>query len=173
MELMDVVCSRKSVRSYTGEKVSEKTLQKILKAGEASPVGGAQYDTLHFTVIEDASLLHEIDTTAAKVFGNPSIKPLYGAPTFILISSSGELGNVNYSNAAIAAHNMSLAAVEEGAGQCLIWGAIRAINQSPEILKKLNLPEGFTPCCGVIVGKTNESYSARQIPEDRIKTNRI
>ena len=176
MEAMELLCARKSVRTYTGEKVSEETLQTILKAGNAAPVGMKQYGSLHLTVIEDPVLLQAIDAAAGAMFGDPSRHPLYGAPTLILVSlkaSGAEAGNVDFSNAAIVAHNMSLAAVDAGVGQCLIWGAIRALNDSPELVARLNLPEGFAPSCAVIVGLTEDSYTPREIPTDRIATDRL
>lgn len=35
-------------------------------------------------------------------------------------------------------------------------------------MKKLNLPEGFIPCCGIILGRTDYEYIPRDIPADRI-----
>ena len=65
---------------------------------------------------------------------------------------------------------MALAAVELGLGACHIWGAVRAINADEALLKELSLPEGFAPCCGLIAGKTAETYAPREIPEGKIKT---
>ena len=176
METMELLCSRKSVRSYTGEKVSAEVLAAILKAGQASPVGMGRYDNMHLTLIESPALLQEIDAAAGAMFGDPSRHPLYGAPTLILISvkaAGTDIGNVEYSNAAIAAHNMSLAAVDAGVGQCLIWGAIRALNNSPDLVAKLGLPDGFVPACAVTVGETTEKYKVREIPSDRIAMNQL
>ena len=176
MDTKELLYSRKSVRSYTGEKVSEELLQTILMAGQASPVGMGQYGNLHFTVIESPALLQKIDAAAGAMFGDPSRHPLYGAPTLILISvkaAGGEIGNVSYSNAAIAAHNMSLAAVDAGAGQCLIWGAVRALNDSPALVAELGLPDGFVPACGVTIGQTQQEYALRDIPADRIGVTRL
>ena len=53
-------------------------------------------------------------------------------------------------------------------GTCYIWGAVAALFQAPEIMKKLNLPEGFIPCCGITLGKTDYEYVLRDIPADRI-----
>lgn len=47
MEFKKILNTRKSVRSYTGEKISEETLDAILEAGQASPVGMAYYDKVH------------------------------------------------------------------------------------------------------------------------------
>lgn len=174
METMNALLSRKSVRAYTGEKISEGKLKEILKAAKASPVGMGKYDTVHLTVIENPELLHAIDTSAAKMFGNPDMHPLYGAPTFVIVSAKPEGGvpnNVEFSNASIMAHNMALAAVDYGIGCCHIWGAVMALSASPDLVGRLELPDGYIPCCGVVLGETTEQYTMRDVPESRVDTN--
>ena len=176
METINALFSRKSIRNYTGEKISEDKLKEILKAAKAAPVGMGKYDTLHLTVIENPELLQAIDAAAAKMFGNPDIHPLYGAPTFVIVSAKPENetpNNTEFSNAAIMAHNMALAAVDFGIGCCHIWGALRAMIADPDLVKRLELPEGFRPCCGVILGGTMEQYTMRDIPDSRIGVNRL
>lgn len=103
--------------------------------------------------------------------------PLYNAPMLVLVSAklpdAEGMRNVSYSNAAIIVQNMALAATELGVGVCHIWGATMATLNAPEILKELNLPEGFTPCCAVTLGKTDYVYEQREIPMDRIAMNII
>lgn len=55
----------------------------------------------------------------------------------------------------------------------VFWGAVAALNTKPELLRELDLPEGYTPCCAVAPGKTDEVYSLREIPEDRIRVRTI
>lgn len=175
METFDTLYSRKSVRSYTGEPVSDEELKAILKAAEAAPVGMGQYDDMHLTLIKNPEILSEIDKAAAELFGNPSMHPLYGAPLLILVSGKIEQGreNVVFSNAAMIIHNMALAATDLKVGSCDIWGAVRALNQKPELVARLGLPEGFTPCSGIVVGKTDAEFSIRDIPAERIAVNTI
>ena len=78
MKTFDTICSRKSVRSYTGENITEEELTKILKAGDASPVGLGQYENMHITIIKDKELLKEIDETGARMFGKTDMHLLYG-----------------------------------------------------------------------------------------------
>lgn len=51
MNTMETICSRKSVRTYTGEQITEEQLNTILKAANAAPVGMGQYEGVHLTVI--------------------------------------------------------------------------------------------------------------------------
>jgi nitroreductase len=174
MDTINTILSRKSVRSYTGEKISENDLNTILKSAYASPVGLGKYDSIHLTVVENQELLQSIDIAATKLFGKPDMHPLYGAPTLVIVSSTisdVNLSNVAYSNAAIMVHNMALTAVELGIGSCYIWGAMAAINAESSLVKQLNLPDDFIPCCGIILGKSNVEYSLRNIPDNRVGTN--
>lgn len=177
MNTFETLYSRKSVRSYTGEQITQQELNAILKAANAAPVGLAQYENVHLTVITNAELLHQIDRAGAAKFGKSDIHPLYNAPMLILISarmpSVGRMENVTYSNAAIIAQNMALAATELGVGVCHIWGATAAIASSADLMSKLTLPDGFVPCCAITLGKTEYIYSQREIPENRIATNLI
>ncbi len=167
MNTFDVLFSRHSVRSYTGEKIGEDELQKILAAAYASPVGRARYDTLHLTVITDEDYISRWETACGE-----EEHPFYGAPTVILVSSEmagvPEQDNVRYSNAAIVVQNMAIAATALGVGSCHIWGAVRTLNTSPELLFELALPEGKVPCCALIVGKTDETYEMREIRNEKI-----
>ncbi len=172
MELTSVLNTRKSVRSYTGEAVSEETMNKILHAANASPVGRAKYETVRLTVIKSKEILAELERNTANVFKAENHSFLYGAPELIVVSTS-ETDNVGYSNAAIIAHDMSLAAVDEGVGVCHIWGCIIALQANEELIAKLGIPDGFTPACAVAIGKTNEVYAEREIPENRIAVNVI
>ncbi len=171
MELTEVLNKRRSIRSFTGEAVSEETMKKLLHAANSSPVGLAKYETLHLTVVKSRDMLDELEKNTSAVF-NAERSFLYNAPELIIVSTSAT-DNVGYSNAAIIAHNMALAAVDEGVGVCHIWGCIMALTKNNELVAKLGIPDGFTPACAVAVGKTSESYTERSIPEDRLAINVI
>lgn len=175
MNTFDNLFSRRSIRTYNGENVTEYELDQILRSAYASPVGRALFDTLNLTVITNREYLDKWENYCENESGH---RPFYGAPTVILVSSlipSAELKsvNVNFSNAAILVQNMATAATELGVGSCHIWGAVRLLNDNDELLKELNLPDGFVPCCAIILGHTDEKYELRDIPENKIRTNYI
>ena len=175
MNTFENLFSRRSIRTYNGENITESELNQILKAAYASPVGRALFDTLNITVISNRDYLNKWEDYCEKM---TSHRPFYGAPTVILVSSlipSTELKsvNVNFSNAAILVQNMAIAATELGIGSCHIWGAVRLLNDNEKLLRELNLPEGMVPCCAIILGHTEEKYELRDIPGNKIKTNFI
>ena len=177
MNTMDTICKRKSVRTYTGEQITEEQLHTILKAANAAPVGMGRYEDMHLTVITNAELLGKIDAAGAAMLGKPDAHALYGAPMLIVVSAKlppvKMMENVVYSGAAIIVQNMALAATELGVGACHIWGATTALANTPDLCRELDLPEGFTPCCAVALGKTEYVYEQREIPIDMIATNVI
>lgn len=172
MNTLDALYSRKSIRSFNGEPATQDELNEILKSAYASPVGRAKYETLHITVISNKDFLTEWESLVATVTRNPDLHPFYNAPTVILVSSEvpNERPNVNYSNAAIIAHNMAICATELGVGACHIWGAVAMLPASPKLIKRLNIPDGMKPCCALAIGQTDEKYTLREIDTTRIKT---
>ena len=168
MDVVKALKVRKSIRSYNGEPLTKEQMDAILFAAEASPVGMGKYDLYQLTVVTDAALLGKIDANAAEFFGNPDMHPLYGAPSLIVVSGPEE-GNVPSGNAAMIVHSMALQAVELGVGHCDIYGAIAALNQKPELVAELKLPEGFKPIAAIALGQTDDSYEEREIDTNRIK----
>lgn len=176
MNTLDAIYSRRSIRRFNGEGMSESELGEILKAAYAAPVGRAMYDTLSLTVIENGELLARWERAMADEIGNPNMHPFYGAPTVILVSSvigDAAMSNVNYSNAAIVVQNMALAATELGVGACHIWGAVRTLNTADDLKAALHIPDGMTPCCAIALGHFDGDYELRTVAEDRMVTHYI
>lgn len=173
MNDMDMIFSRRSIRSYTGETPTDEQLNLILKAVYASPVGMGRYDSLHVTVVKNRNYLDRLEAAAGAQLGRDNYHPLYGAPVLLIFSSvfpGIPTDNSSYSNCAILSQNAALAATALGLGACHIWGAIRALNKEPALLAELNLPEGFLPCCAIALGRTQEQYAKREIKDNRIMT---
>ena len=59
MNTFDNLFSRKSIRAYNGESITEAELNQILKAAYAAPVGRALFDTLHLTVITNRDYINK------------------------------------------------------------------------------------------------------------------
>lgn len=172
METLKTIFSRKSVKKYTGEPVPQDVRDTVIKAALSSPVGMARFENVHLTVIENKELLTAIDRNAAEFMGDPSRTPLYNAPILVVVSTPNQ-GNVDSANAAMVVHNMCLAAVDVGMGSCCIYGATRALSQNAELMTKLGLPEGFVPTGSAIFGPTEETYTEREIPMDKMAINYI
>ncbi|MBO7178065.1 MAG: nitroreductase family protein [Clostridia bacterium] len=173
METLETLYSRKSIREFNGESITQDELKEILKSAYASPIGLKRYDRLTLTVITKKELIREWEEETARVMDREGYKAFYGAPLVILVCSEvdGEpYSNVNYSNAAIVAHNMAIAATALGIGVCHIWSAPRALRDLVELQNKMGIKENHIPCCAVALGRMDEVYSVREIEWEKIAT---
>lgn len=59
MDLLEVMRKRRSIRKYTGEKIPEKAIDRILKAGLLSP-SGRGVRPWEFIVVRDRDMLKEM-----------------------------------------------------------------------------------------------------------------
>lgn len=176
MRFEEVLFSRCSVRSYTGEKPTPEAMRTLLLAAQSAPIGCREYDCYRITVIENADLLADLEAVHADCVHAPGAHPLYGAPVLFLFSAKlpgGALDNRYYSSAACMAEQVHLQACALGLGSCLIWNIVRSLNTAPALLARLDLPEGFTPVCSVAVGKTDTAFAPRRECESRVPVNRL
>ncbi len=163
MNTLDALEARKSVRGYQDRPVEEEKLAAILKYGNQAPIAG----TIFMSVITGKAVLEEINDAgkqAALASGNefmisrvsiPGYKLTYGAPVLIVLSAPA--AGYGAANTACAAENMCIAATDLGLGSCFLAGFLAAFRYKPELLEELNLPKGYVPQCGVIVGYEGES----------------
>ena len=161
MEMIEIIAMRKSTRSYKSEQISQDSLTTILNAGCAAPVGLGAYNSLHLTVIQNSDLLDKITKGTANVFANPKMKPFYGAPTLVIVSAkeNEKAPHIELANAGCIIENMSLAATDLGLGSVYLMAFLASFSADNELLKELNLPEGFTPVSGMALGYPTEALS--------------
>lgn len=175
MEMMKVIAMRKSTRGYKPEQISDDSLNNIINAGCAAPVGSGAYNSVHLTVIQNSNLLNKINKTAANVFGTPDADPLYGAPTLIIVSAlpNEQFPNIELANSGCIIENMALAATDAGIGSVYILGALYAFKADKDLLKELDLPEGFVPVSGIALGYPIKPLSQEKELKQTISVNKI
>lgn len=154
MDALEAIYSRKSVRKYTGRRISDQDLNAILLAGMSGPscVNARDWS---FLVVRDKEILSRM----AQANGNPA-KPLLGADVGILIC--GDL-NRAFSRAreywvidgAIAAQNMTLAAHALGIGSVWLgtWPQMERVQKQSTLFC---LPEHIVPHSILALGYPSE-----------------
>ncbi len=168
MDFRQVLLTRASCRSYTDRSISDAELESVLAGAQAAPVGMAAYQTVHLTAIRNKDLLQAISHAASEFFHQEG-DPLYGAPLMILVSAKpGMPPNIEFHNTGAILENMLLTATDLGLGSVYIMGAVAAFNANPDLVAKLNLPEGFIPTAGIVVGHPVQPLDIR-VPEEKIK----
>lgn len=175
MDMIKTIAMRKSTRGYKVEQISDECLTGILNVGCAAPVGMGAYDSVHLTVIQNSNLLDKITKVAANVFGNPKMKPFYGAPTVVVVSGKAneKAPNVEIANAACIIENMALAATSIGLGSVYLWGFLASFSADKELLKELDLPEGFVPVSAIALGYPTEPLAKEKELKQTISINTI
>lgn len=154
METLQAIARRRSTRAFDPTKQLAKVdLDTIVSAGCAAPVGGADYQSLHLTVITDPAALASIVQAAQQVMQMGS-NPLYDATALVVVSAAPEqkAPNIELANTACIIENMLLAAADLGIDSVYIWGAIAATTTNTELWKKLGVPEGYRPVSGAALG---------------------
>lgn len=175
MELMKAISIRKSTRSFNSEQISAESLNTIINAGCAAPVGLGAYDMVHLTVVQNSGLLDKITKIYANINENPKANPLYGAPTLVVVSGKphDKYPHAELANASCIIENIALAATDLGIGSVYLWGTTHAIIGNKELLKELNLPEGFIPAASIALGYPTESLTTEKELKQTIKITTI
>lgn len=98
MNTFEVINKRRSVRSFSDEKIDENDLEKIIETGKIAPVAGK----FQITVVQNKEILNKLNDAvkeALKASGdeariaqaeNSDYNAFYGANTFVLFSAPDE-----------------------------------------------------------------------------------
>jgi len=169
MDLQQAIRSRRAVREYTQEPVSESALERLIDSAIQAP-SAVNEQPWHFTVVRAQGLLGSISNEAKahllttppagmhpnhlehfrQILGDPKFQIFYHAPALIVISSTVR-DQWALENCALAAENLMLAACAEGLGTCWI-GFAQSWLGTREGLATLGLPESHLPVAPIIVG---------------------
>lgn len=141
MTLLDMMQKRRSVRSYTGEKIAEEDLRRILQAGLLS-ASGRGIRPWEFIVVQDKEKLKKM--AACRVSGSQMLE---SADCAIVVLGDESRTDVWVEDCSIAMANMHLMADSLGVGSCWIQGRLREApgNRTTEeyLRELLHYPEQY------------------------------
>ena len=160
-EVINVIKNRRSVRAYKEEQLKEHELQAILEAGLWAP-SAHNSQPWHLTIIQDPDLIRHMSAVSTEEMAKSAVEWVaragqsgrsifYNAPTVIIVSGKKEDFLDPLIDCSAAVQNLLLAAEELDIGSCWI-GLIRFFFDHAEEVKKLQLPEGYTPFYAVWLG---------------------
>ena len=169
--IMDCIRSRRSVRKYKDEPVSEEHLQVLLEAAIWAPSGSNQ-QSWFFTAVQNTGIINDLnalvrttfltwDTTdeyllntkSKKNAENPNIHFFFHAPLLIIASNEQENRN-GMADCAAALQNILLAATSLGLGSCWV-NQLRWLREEKTIrqyLAKLGVPKNHLVCGAAVIG---------------------
>jgi nitroreductase len=168
MDLIQVMLSRRSIRRYTQQPVTDEVIDELLKAAMSAPSAHNQ-QPWQFIVIRDRQILNEIPKF------HPYAQMLKSAPLAILVCGDEKaLSAPDYwpQDCAAATQNILLAAHSLGLGA--VWLGVYPSQSRRQELKKLcALPDPITPFALVSIGHPTEGkppanrYDAARVHYDR------
>lgn len=151
-EVLETIKARRSVRVYDAKQVPEDDLLAILEAATYAP-SGMHYETCHFTAIQNAEVLEELNKRIKGAFAKSEDKHLqergynqtyccyYHAPTLVIVSNEPTQWWAAM-DCACAIENMFIAAKSLGIGSCWInqLGTTCDDPQVRELITSLGVP---------------------------------
>ncbi len=128
MEAMEMLLSRRSIRAFRPEQITDAELEAVLKAGMYAPSGRNEQGA-YYVAVQNPEARARIARMNAAVMGRDG-DPYYGAPTVIL--AFAEAGNnTAFEDACLGLGNMFNAAYALGLGSCWIHRT-REMFETPE-----------------------------------------
>jgi len=161
MEMLEVMRSRRSVRRYTEEKLSDEQLKQIVSAALLAPSGHSKYPC-EFIVVKNRALLEQMSHCRKGV-----AKMLEGAAAAIVVVADRDKSDTFVEDSCVAMMSMELLATSLGIGNC--WIQVRnreAENDTPseEYLRGLlNFPENFACQAILSLGYPAKEPRAREL----------
>jgi len=164
MNVLEAIATRRSIRKFTAEPVSEEKINTMLHAAMAAPSAGNE-QPWQFVVIDDKDQLEK----TAKL--SPYIGMAAKAPLAIMV-----LGDKNVEkypgnwmlDCSAAIQNLLLAAHSEGLGAvwCGLWPEDDRVKAARELVRA---PENTEPLAVIVLGHPDQNLK----PQDRFDASRI
>ncbi|MFZ5652705.1 MAG: nitroreductase family protein [Bacillota bacterium] len=148
MEIVNLIKTRRSVRSFTGEPVADDTLKLLVEAACWAPTG-SNMQAWEFVVIRDREKIKKLKSFSPGLFASPPALIVVCIDRERALARGGEMGRdiVSLFDAAMAVQNILLLAHSMALGACVL----RSFDQKAfQIL--LELPASVMPEMLVTVG---------------------
>lgn len=164
MDTLEAIFTRRSVRNFTKDQISDEDLHDLLRAGMQAP-SAKNEQPWHFIVINDTLLLESITKF------HPHAEMLFEAPLAILVCSDRKLEKKRASwlqDCSAATENILLAAHAKGLGG--VWlGVFPDSDRVAGMQSLLSMPPDIRPVALVALGYPVVAPE----PEDRFSMLRV
>ena len=174
MELLELMKSRRSIRKYKADVLSEEDITAILQAGMLSASGRARRPW-EFIVVEDKAVLQQMAGCRAG-----AVKMLKEAACAIVVVGNSDVTDVWVEDCSIAMSNMHLMAHALGLGSCWVQGRLRKADDGRDtdeyVRSILGYPENYKLLAILTVGVPNEekdTYELDKLPVEKIHRERF
>lgn len=179
-EVIKNMLTRRSIRAYAEEQISDDQLNALLEAAKYAPSGGNS-QTWRFTVVQNKEKLEQLNSLVRESFKHMPVDEktyrskksgkiaaekdnyrfYYNAPTLIIVSNDKEYSNC-MADSALALENILLAAHSLGLGACFINQLTWFCDDENlrRSLTDIGIPGNYVVCGSAVVG-----YNSGNIPK--------
>ncbi|RYD45764.1 MAG: nitroreductase [Verrucomicrobiaceae bacterium] len=179
--IIDNILNRRAIRKYTDQQISQEQVDTIMKCAIYAP-SALNKQPWEMRVVQNPEILKEIDVRfqrfakgkefqgSAARYREPGFSIFHNSPTLIVIASDKASPYAKL-DTGIALQNILLSADALGLGTCPIGSLVPVLNlpENADLLKLMNIPEGFEATINVAVGYPAESPTAPVRYSDRVK----
>ncbi|MFR9207450.1 MAG: nitroreductase family protein [Lachnospiraceae bacterium] len=144
-EMLDFIKSRRSIRSYKPDMVSDDVLDKILEAGTYAPTGGGRQSPV-IIAIRDKKVRDELMHMNAEIMGK-DIDPYYGAPVIVLVLANGSANTFVETKLCSIKYD----ARSSLPGSCSVWQK-EMIQKGKQLLASWGLPDTLRGVGSIALG---------------------
>jgi nitroreductase len=148
VDILDLLKSRRSIRSYQDKPIPQDLILQILEAGRWAPTG-ANLQPWHFIVVTDAETRKRIGEVARFFFFKSS--HVKNAPVILVLGFETRKGKYGRYDATLAGGNMIMIATALGLGTC--W--IGAFDEA-RVKEILEIPKNIEVIALITLGYSNE-----------------
>ena len=156
---MENLLTRRSVRQYTAEIPPKEVIEEICKAGTYAPTGMNKQSPI-IIAVTNRELRDSLSRMNARVMGNDSIDPFYGAPVVLVVLADKDTSHTYLEDGSLVMGNLMNAAHAKGLGSCWIHRA-KEVFETPEgkqILADLGIEGNYVGIGNCILGYVDGEY---------------
>ena len=184
VSVYDAIFRRRNVKEFTGEPISDETLERLFSTAVWAPNHRLTEPTRFFAIRKDSAMRHKIAEVAWQttydgvVNPNPAQKQrsadaskerVLNAPAMVYVYSltgdNEEVTRENYATSCCAVQNMALAAVAEGLYMDWSTGGLTKL---PGLAQTLGADEEWTMVGVVFIGKATEVPNTQRMPHSEV-----
>lgn len=153
--MLDTIKTRRSVKRYKADQVSEELVEQIVEAGMYAPTGRNHQSPI-ILAVSNKEVRDELMEMNRKIGGwNEGFDPFYGAPVVLVVLADKNCSTYLY-DGSLVMENLMLAAHELGLGSCWIHRAKEEFEseEGKALLHRLGIEGEYEGIGHCIIGYT-------------------
>lgn len=157
-DTLHTIFTRRSVRSYLENQISDDELELIIQAGLYAP-SGMNTQSWHFAVVQNPDMLQRLEDVCSQYKRRDSV--FYHAPTVIVVFADKN-AVTPIRDGSLAIGNMANAAASLGIGSCWV-NAVNNLASTPEgtaVKNELMPDDNYITVGSIVLG-----YPASDLPD--------